>query len=51
MKNLLEYCPQNIDDLVVGRMLGMTSLGHYDKAFNTVAKLSERIVLAGPAYR
>ena len=48
VKNLLEYCTQNIDNLIVGRVLGMTSLGYYDKAFNTVAKLSERISLGGP---
>ena len=48
VKNLLEYCTQNIDNLIVGRVLGMTSLGYYDKAFNTVTKLSERISLGGP---
>jgi len=48
VKNLLEYCTQNIDNLIVGRLLGMTSLGFYDKAFNTVAKLSDRITLGGP---
>ena len=49
VKNLLEYCTQNIDNLLVGRVLGMTSLGYYDKAFNTVTKLSERINLSGPS--
>jgi O-antigen/teichoic acid export membrane protein len=48
VKNLLEYCTQNIDNLIVGRLLGMTSLGFYDKAFNTVSKLSDRITLGGP---
>lgn len=47
VKNLLEYCSQNIDNLIVGRVLGMTSLGFYDKAFNTVSKLSDRITLGG----
>jgi O-antigen/teichoic acid export membrane protein len=48
VKNLLEYCTQNIDNLIVGRLLGMTSLGYYDKAFNLVTKLGERISLGGP---
>jgi O-antigen/teichoic acid export membrane protein len=48
VKNLLEYSTQNIDNLIVGRVLGMTSLGYYDKAFNTVTKLSERVSLGGP---
>jgi len=47
VKNLLEYCTQNIDNLIVGRLLGMTPLGYYDKAFNTASKLSDRISLGG----
>jgi O-antigen/teichoic acid export membrane protein len=49
VKNLLEYCARNIDNLIVGRLLGMTPLGYYDKAFSTVSKLSDAINLAGPS--
>ena len=47
-KRLLDYGTQNLDNLVVGRMLGLTALGLYDKAFNTVNKIVSRITLNGP---
>ena len=48
-KHLLDFSAQNIDNLVVGRMLGMTALGFYDKAFTTMHKLTRKLNLAGPA--
>lgn len=39
----------NLDTLVVGRVLGMTSLGFYDKAFSTMNRLVNRLTL-GQAY-
>ena len=35
-KRVLDYATQNLDNLVVGRVLGITALGLYDKAFNVV---------------
>lgn len=48
-KHLLDFSAQNLDNLVVGRMLGMTALGFYDKAFTTMHKLTRKLSLAGPA--
>lgn len=42
-KRLLEYASSNLDNLVVGRMLGMASLGLYDKAFTTMNKVVTRL--------
>lgn len=48
-KRLLEYAAFNLDNLVVGRVLGMTALGFYDKAFTTMNRLVNRLTL-GQAY-
>lgn len=48
VKNLLEYAGNNVDNLIVGRMLGISALGLYDKAFSTVGKIAGRFNLAGP---
>ena len=48
-KHVLDFSAQNLDNLVVGRMLGMTALGFYDKAFTTMHKLTRKLNLAGPA--
>jgi O-antigen/teichoic acid export membrane protein len=48
-KNLLEYAVQNLDNLVVGRMIGITALGFYDKAYSTVSRVTTKINLAGPS--
>jgi O-antigen/teichoic acid export membrane protein len=47
-KRLLDYTARNLDNLVVGRMLGMVSLGLYDKAFTTMNKVLVRINTGGP---
>lgn len=49
VKTLLEYASQNLDNLIVGRVLGVTALGYYDKAFSTMMRLSTRLNLNGPA--
>lgn len=48
-KNLLEYATHNIDSLIVGRLLGMSALGVYDKAYSLVSRLIARINLSGPS--
>ncbi len=48
LKRLLDYAATNVDNLVVGRALGVTTLGFYDKAFVTVSKVLVRINRGGP---
>ena len=48
-KRLLEYATFNLDNLVVGRVLGLTALGFYDKAFTTMNRIVNRLTL-GQAY-
>ena len=50
-KRLLEYAASNLDNLVVGRMLGMSSLGFYDKAFSTMNRLVTRLTLGQAPFR
>lgn len=51
-KRLLDYSAQNIDSLTVGRVLGMTGLGYYDRAFNTMQRFQERLTVApGVSFR
>jgi PST family polysaccharide transporter len=42
-KRLLEYASLNLDNLVVGKMLGLTALGFYDKAFTLMDKAVTRV--------
>ena len=42
-KRLLSFGAGYLDSLIVGRVLGMTSLGLYDKAFNTVDRIADRL--------
>jgi O-antigen/teichoic acid export membrane protein len=50
-KRLLDYAATNIDNLVVGRVLGMASLGIYDKAFTTMNKIVFRLTLGQAPFR
>jgi O-antigen/teichoic acid export membrane protein len=50
-KRLLEYAAANVDDLVVGRVLGVTALGLYDKAFTTMNRLVTRLTLGQAPFR
>jgi PST family polysaccharide transporter len=47
-KRLLDYAASNLDNLVVGRVLGITMLGFYDKAFMSMNKVLVRINSGGP---
>jgi O-antigen/teichoic acid export membrane protein len=42
-KNLLQFGATNVDNLVVGRLLGVTSLGYYDKAYGLMHQLTNRM--------
>jgi PST family polysaccharide transporter len=48
VKRLLDYSAQNGDNLVVGRVLGLTSLGLYDKAYSTMNRFLVRLNTGGP---
>jgi teichuronic acid exporter len=47
-KRLLDYIAKNVDNIVVGKFLGMTSLGLYDKAFSTMDRFQGRMTTGGP---
>lgn len=42
-KSLLYFGTRNLDNLVVGRLLGVTSLGFYDKAYGLMRQLTDRM--------
>ncbi|HET9262509.1 MAG TPA: lipopolysaccharide biosynthesis protein [Vicinamibacterales bacterium] len=42
---LLVFSTENVDSIIVGRLFGIAALGYYDKAFNTMSKLSEKLVV------
>jgi lipopolysaccharide exporter len=46
-QRLLGFGSQSIDNLIVGGLFGVGALGFYDKAFNTVDKMTSRLSL-GP---
>jgi len=47
VKRLLDYTAQQGDNVVVGKLLGMTALGFYDKAFSTMNRFLARMT-GGP---
>jgi O-antigen/teichoic acid export membrane protein len=47
-KRLLDYLAKNLDNLVVGRVMGIVSLGFYDKAFRAMDRVLVRINTGGP---
>ena len=47
-KRLLDYTAQQGDNLVVGKFMGMTALGLYDKAFSTMNRFLARMNTGGP---
>lgn len=49
VRNLLDYCAQNVDNLIVGRVLGVSSLGFYDKAYSGMSRFVAYINLSGPS--
>jgi O-antigen/teichoic acid export membrane protein len=50
-KRVFEYASQNIDNFMVGRVLGVTALGLYDKAFTTMNRLVFRMTLGQTYFR
>jgi O-antigen/teichoic acid export membrane protein len=46
-KRFLTFCAEYLDTLIIGRTLGITALGLYDKAFSTVDRVTDRLT-AGP---
>ena len=46
-KRFLTFLAEYLDTLIVGRVLGVTALGLYDKAFSTVDRVTDRLT-AGP---
>jgi O-antigen/teichoic acid export membrane protein len=47
-KRVVEYAALNLDNLVVGRVLGLGALGIYDKAFGTMSRLLSTVNTGGP---
>lgn len=50
-KRLLDYASGSLDNLVVGRVLGMAPLGIYDKAYTTMNKIVVRLTLGHAPFR
>jgi PST family polysaccharide transporter len=48
-RNILDYMIQNLDNLIVGRVVGIAGLGYYDKAYSTTSLIVSKINLAGPS--
>jgi len=46
-KGLLNFAAEEMDSMIIGRTLGLTALGFYDKAFNTATRLRKRLTV-GP---
>jgi O-antigen/teichoic acid export membrane protein len=42
---LLGFATENLDSIIVGRLFGVAALGFYDKAFNTMSNLSDRLIV------
>ena len=45
---LLQHAAMNLDNLVIGRFLGLTALGFYDKGFAVGNQLFQKLTVAGP---
>lgn len=48
-KQTLEHFGNNIDTMVIGRLLGVTALGFYDKAFSVTNKVFNKMTVVGPS--
>jgi PST family polysaccharide transporter len=46
---VLEYGALNADNLIIGRVLGITALGYYDRAFTVMDRVINRLNAAGPS--
>lgn len=47
-KRTLEHFTGNIDNIVIGRLLGMTALGFYDKGYSITNKIFNKMMVVGP---
>lgn len=45
---LLQHAALNVDNLIIGRALGMTALGYYDKGFTVASRLLRLLSTAAP---
>lgn len=45
---LLEHLTVNVDNIVIGRLLGITALGFYDKAFSVANRVFNKMTVVGP---
>jgi O-antigen/teichoic acid export membrane protein len=50
-KRLISFASTNIDNFIVGRFLGVVSLGHYDKAYGLMAQVTDRMTFDGALMR
>lgn len=50
-KRLLYFATTNVDNLIIGRLLGMASLGIYDKGFGLMRQISDRMAFDGALMR
>jgi O-antigen/teichoic acid export membrane protein len=48
MKGTLEHVARNVDSILIGRLLGVTPLGYYDKAFAIVKRVFNKMTVVGP---
>lgn len=48
-RKLLDHFTRNVDNVVIGRFLGIAPLGFYDKAFSVCNKIFNKMVVVGPA--
>jgi teichuronic acid exporter len=49
VQRLLLHMTRSVDQVVIGRMLGLTALGFYDKAFSVGNKVYSKMTVVGPA--
>src|SRR5688572_9711557 len=47
-KRVLDYTANHVDNVIVGKLLGMAALGFYDKAFSTMTRILTRFNGGGP---
>jgi O-antigen/teichoic acid export membrane protein len=50
-KRLLYFATTNVDNLVVGKLLGVVSLGYYDKGYGLMNQISDRMAFDGMLMR
>jgi teichuronic acid exporter len=48
-KGVLQHVTRNVDTIMIGRLLGVTPLGFYDKAYALVSRVFNKMMVAGPS--